>query len=456
MKPRWRALALALLVATAAIASSSSSTSGVLLCGVDAAAVPSLPSLPGPHQRRSRRGFASSPTTSTTSVRGGAAASVSTVSTVSAVAAASSFGSSAEIAASSSYEFVRNGGLVALWYALRKSVGCGFQCAWQDATTAKFLLSGAVAGIVSRTAVSPLEVIATAQMVQGKAVAAAAAGSSHHLGAELHHLWRTEGLGGFFKGNGANCLKVAPTRGVQFFAFEAFKQKLLERKRRRHRNAGNGSGIDASSVTLTPVERLLAGGVAGMIASSLVYPLEVIKTMRTVYPGQYPGIGAAASGVFKQAGLKGFYKGLNPTLLAMFPYVGVEFAIYESCKIAVEAMLHKRAQVNGGKAGRHDATVAVAVPVLVSLGLGALAGACAQTTAHPLDVVRKRLQVQGLHGNPILYKNTLECFVKVARTEGIAALYKGLGPACVATIPGTAIAYITYESMKRAFRLESV
>merc|ERR1712218_98410 len=29
----------------------------------------------------------------------------------------------------------------------------------------------------------------------------------------------------------------------------------------------------------------------------------------------------------------------------------------------------------------------------------------------------------------------------------MSTLYKGLGPACVATIPGTGIAYITYEFM---------
>jgi Mitochondrial carrier protein len=77
-------------------------------------------------------------------------------------------------------------------------------------------------------------------------------------------------------------------------------------------------------------------------------------------------------------------------------------------------------------------------------------------SAHPLDVVRKRLQVQGLNGNPVLYKNAMDCFSKVARNEGVSSLYKGLGPACLATVPGTGIAYITYEAMKRFLKLESV
>ena len=250
---------------------------------------------------------------------------------------------------------------------------------WKDASTAKFLLAGAVAGIVSRTAVSPLEVVATAQMVRG---------GNKGLVGELSELFKAEGIKGFFKGNGANCLKVAPTRGVQFFAFESFKKRLVEFKR-------SSMGLsDDAEVVLTPLERLVAGGFAGMIASSMVYPIEVVKTMLTMYPGKYGGIVSAFRGVITEVGFKGLYAGLAPTLVAMFPYVGVEFMIYETSKIAIESFLKNQNPDS-------DPDVPVALPIIISLGLGALAGAAAQTSAHPLDVVRKRLQVQGINGNPV-------------------------------------------------------
>lgn len=302
---------------------------------------------------------------------------------------------------------------------------------WAGAETTRFLLAGAVAGIVSRTAVSPLEVVATAQMVRG---------GNKGLVGELSSLFQAEGIKGFFKGNGANCLKVAPTRGVQFFAFEKFKLSLVQWKRK---SMGLSEDDD---VSLSPLERLVAGGFAGMVASSMVYPIEVVKTMLTMYPGKYAGIGAAFRGVLAEVGPRGLYAGLTPTLIAMFPYVGVEFMIYETSKIAIEAFLKENSEDGA----------AVALPVIISLGLGALAGAAAQTSAHPLDVVRKRLQVQGINGNPVLYKNTFDCFAGVANKEGLTALYKGLGPACVATIPGTGIAYITYELMKKVLNLSSV
>mmetsp|Transcript_28046 Transcript_28046/g.84119 ORF Transcript_28046/g.84119 Transcript_28046/m.84119 type:complete len:177 (-) Transcript_28046:9-539(-) len=81
----------------------------------------------------------------------------------------------------------------------------------------KFLAAGAVAGLVSRTLVSPLEVVATLNM--------AAVGSVEGPWEALVRLWTTEGMTGLYKGNGANCLKVAPTKGIQFVSFEFFKRQ---------------------------------------------------------------------------------------------------------------------------------------------------------------------------------------------------------------------------------------
>jgi len=326
-------------------------------------------------------------------------------------------------------------GVVGTWLKINPAMTSRIRQFWYEAERTKFLFAGAVAGIVSRTAVAPLEVVATLQMVRG--------GNKNMVG-ELSELFKAEGVKGFFKGNGANCLKVAPTRGVQFFAFESFKSRLVQWKRTQR-------GLpDDAEVTLSPIERLITGGFAGMLASSMVYPIEVVKTMLTMYPGKYNGIGAAFKGVVNEVGYKGLYAGLGPTLVAMFPYVGMEFMIYESSKIAIESLLRDRID---------DETVdkaKVTIPVIVSLALGALAGAAAQSSAHPLDVVRKRLQIQGINGNPVLYKNTIDCIAGIAKKEGFAQLYKGLGPACVATIPGTGIAYITYEFMKKVLLLDSV
>ena len=82
----------------------------------------------------------------------------------------------------------------------------------------KFLVAGAIAGVVSRTLVSPLEVVATMNM--------ATVGTVEGPLDALSRLWASEGVVGLYKGNGANCLKVAPTKGIQFVSFEFFKRQI--------------------------------------------------------------------------------------------------------------------------------------------------------------------------------------------------------------------------------------
>jgi len=36
----------------------------------------------------------------------------------------------------------------------------------------------------------------------------------------LHHIWHTEGIRGFFKGNGTNCARIVPNSAVKFYSYE--------------------------------------------------------------------------------------------------------------------------------------------------------------------------------------------------------------------------------------------
>jgi len=141
----------------------------------------------------------------------------------------------------------------------------------------------------------------------------------------LVRLWAAEGVGGFYKGNSANCLKVAPTKGIQFVSFEFFKRQILLYKRWR-----------GEAEVLEPIERLVAGGFAGMVAAACVYPLETVKSLLTVERGRYgAGILDSLQGLVAEQGVLALYRGLVPTLIAMFPYVGVEFCTYESVRAMV-------------------------------------------------------------------------------------------------------------------------
>jgi solute carrier family 25 phosphate transporter 23/24/25/41 len=296
----------------------------------------------------------------------------------------------------------------------------------------KLVYAGAIAGIISRTFCAPIEMVSTVMMCRGDECST--------MTDELSKTWKKEGFRGMFKGNGANCLKVAPSRGTQFLVYEFVKRKMLL--------AGVGLAVGAQAGSLHAGARLFAGGVAGMVAAAIVYPLEVVKTMLTLYPDRCKSIPDALSMVYKSSGFKGLYRGLGPTLVAMFPYVGVEFMVYETLKNRWEMYI--------GPVG-----------TMALLLLGAAGGAAAQASAHPLDVIRRRMQMQSLNAGSSKkdddgkeetkrYKNMFAGLYSVGKNEGLHVLFKGLGPACFEKIPSTAIGYFIYEFLKVSLKVSSV
>jgi len=60
---------------------------------------------------------------------------------------------------------------------------------------------------------------------------------------------------------------------------------------------------------------------------------------------------------------------------------------------------------------------------------------------YPIDLVKTRLQNQRTSGiiGELMYKNSMDCFKKVIRHEGILGLYRGLAPQLVGVAPEKAI-----------------
>ena len=66
------------------------------------------------------------------------------------------------------------------------------------------------------------------------------------------------------KGNGVNVVRIAPFSAFEFFFYDLYKRFIF-------------GGKDAS-----PVSKLICGGMTGMTASLLTYPLDMIRTAISV------------------------------------------------------------------------------------------------------------------------------------------------------------------------------
>jgi len=69
---------------------------------------------------------------------------------------------------------------------------------------------------------------------------------------------------------------------------------------------------------------------------------------------------------------------------------------------------------------------------------GAISGAAAAAITNPLDVIKTRLQVQ-VKSDPNSYRNSLDCFRRILKEEGIKAFRAGLTARVLWIAPGSAI-----------------
>ena len=86
---------------------------------------------------------------------------------------------------------------------------------------------------------------------------------------------------------------------------------------------------------------------------------------------------------------------------------------------------------------------------LTLLGFGAISTTCGQIVAYPLQLVRTRLQAQGM-GNASggylpEYTGILDCMKKTVRSFGVRGLYAGIGANFAKALPAVSISYTVFE-----------
>ena len=93
--------------------------------------------------------------------------------------------------------------------------------------------------------------------------------------------------------------------------------------------------------------------------------------------------------------------------------------------------------------------------ILVSahhFGLGSIAGAFGAFMVYPIDLVKTRMQNQrSARVGQLLYKNSIDCFSKVVKNEGVKGLYSGVLPQLVGVAPEKAIKLTVNDLVRGKF-----
>lgn len=82
---------------------------------------------------------------------------------------------------------------------------------------------------------------------------------------------------------------------------------------------------------------LVAGTLAGIATSMILHPIDLVKVRFQVQDGvavrvRYTSISAAVGSIWREEGLRGFYRGVVPACVGSGLSWGLYFHFYESCK----------------------------------------------------------------------------------------------------------------------------
>ncbi|XP_010903206.2 calcium-binding mitochondrial carrier protein SCaMC-2-B isoform X4 [Esox lucius] len=274
----------------------------------------------------------------------------------------------------------------------------------------RHLVAGGVAGAVSRTCTAPLDRLKVLMQVHASRT------NSMCIAGGFTQMIREGGVRSLWRGNGMNVIKIAPESAIKFMAYEQIKRL-----------------IGSNQETLGILERFVAGSLAGAIAQSSIYPMEVLKTRLALRKtGQFSGIADCAKHIFRKEGMAAFYKGYVPNLIGIIPYAGIDLAVYETLK----NWWLQRYATDSADPG-----------VFVLLACGTTSSTCGQLASYPLALVRTRMQAQAsIEGGPQMTMSGL--FRHIVKTEGASGLYRGLAPNFMKVIPAVSISYVVYENLK--------
>eukprot|EP00949_MAST-11_sp_MAST-11-sp1_P004370 g4370.t1 len=278
------------------------------------------------------------------------------------------------------------------------------------------LLAGAIAGAVTKTSVAPLERVKILFQIQGMTSVAKDKANRKYTGLfqASRLVFKEEGFLSFYKGNGANVMRVIPVYALKFSCNDKFKEMVAR------------EGQDEKDLSV--LQRMFAGTMAGLCQQLVTYPLELVRTRLSLGPGmglQYSGILDCLKRTVNAEGASALYKGLGPTLLTGAPYVGLQMTFYDVYRQALDG----------------DST-------LTKLASGAMAGITAQTITYPGDTIKRRMQSNGMGGAKRIYTNSWHCTECIFEKEGIVGFYRGLPINCVRAIPGAAIQFAAYDAAK--------
>ncbi|KAF7636450.1 hypothetical protein Mgra_00004038 [Meloidogyne graminicola] len=189
--------------------------------------------------------------------------------------------------------------------------------------TADFLC-GSIAGSLATACSMPFDVIRTRMVVsQGY----------RNLLHPINKTWAKEGIGGFFHGLTPSLAQIALNAGIKFTAYNWINSMS------HTRFYSSKEGESQQIPFIKQLNRLLSGALAGIMAKTITYPLDLVRHRlqinERIRPGAfgqtttYGGMVATIRGIIQHEGFTSLYKGIWPALIKESTQTALSFFFYE-------------------------------------------------------------------------------------------------------------------------------
>lgn len=289
---------------------------------------------------------------------------------------------------------------------------------------AKAPLAGGCSGFFTRALTQPLDCIKVRHQLQLEPIRKDGHGAKYTSTLQtLVMIFKEEGIRGLWKGHVPGQILSITYGFGQFAAYDQF-----------NRHSRKIKFFEEHS----DVRHIVGGGCAGAFGMSIATPFDVVRTrfIAQDHNRGYQSITDAFSTILRHEGPRGLFRGLIPSITAIAPNAAIQFGTYNFL------LEHYMLLLNRDTVSGH-----------IILLAGMFSGILAKTCIYPLDLTKKRLQIQDFHthrttfGKNIMTTGMFDCLRKTFAEERFAGLYKGLAPAVIKSGMMSGLYFFFYEEI---------
>ncbi|XP_001983245.2 mitochondrial 2-oxoglutarate/malate carrier protein [Drosophila grimshawi] len=192
--------------------------------------------------------------------------------------------------------------------------------------------------------------------------------------------------------------------------------------------------------TMPNYMKYVLGGTAGMLATIVVQPLDLVKTRMQISGAsgtkEYSSSFDCMAKILRSEGLLGFYNGVSAGLLRQATYTTTRMGVYQMALDAYRNRFEKPPNVLG------------------SLAMGIIAGACGAMVGNPAEVSLIRMMADNRlpADQRRNYRNVGNALTRIVKEEGILALWRGCLPTVGRAMVVNMVQLGSYSQFKSAFK----